>query len=154
MLSIKLKRFAKKSSYTIGHFIIQDKVICDSIEDRDRGLSNNMSLEDVKAIKVYGETAIPVGTYKITLGASSKFKNRPWCKRYDGLVPIINNVRGFSGVLIHPLNTAEDSLGCIGPGYNTVKGKVTNSTGAYYILMDNYILPAIKNNEEVYLTIE
>lgn len=45
----------------------------------------------------------------------------------SGRVPRILNVKGFEGVLIHPGNTAEDTLGCVLLGENKVKGKVINS---------------------------
>lgn len=85
---------------------------------------------------------------------SSKFANRVWGKKYKGKVPQLINVKGYGGVRIHPLNTAKDTLGCIGVGKNTSKGMITNSTAYYYKLLDEYILPAIRKNEKVYITIK
>jgi hypothetical protein len=62
-----------------------------------------MSLEEIKKIKVPNETAIPTGTYNVTLNViSPKFKDRTWAKPYGGKVPRILNVPGFNGVLLHP----------------------------------------------------
>jgi hypothetical protein len=84
---------------------------------------------------------------------SPKFASRAWGRKYQGKVIQIMNVKGFSGVRIHPGNTAEESLGCIFPGRNLEKGKVLQSTAYYYKLLDNHILPALKRDEEVTITI-
>jgi hypothetical protein len=62
------------------------------------------------------------------------------------------NVPGYSGIRIHKGNTAKDSAGCILPGMNTEKGKVTNST-KYEELLTSMVDSAINNGEEAYLTI-
>lgn len=150
---IRLIRKWKKNDYTIGKLYINGIEFSDTIEDKDRGLSDSMQEFDIKLRKVYGKTAIPTGTYDLALTYSPKFANRPWAKKYGGKVPQILNVKGFQGIRIHPLNTAEDSLGCIGPGKNTIKGKVTNSTAYFYKLMDNYIVPALNRKEKVTIVI-
>lgn len=77
-----------------------------------------MSVEQIKKSKVYGETAIPTGTYSVTYTYSTRFKK---------YMPLINNVKGFDGIRIHSGNTAKDTLGCIIVGDNKVVGKVINS---------------------------
>ncbi len=153
MRTIKIKRVARKETYTIGRIYCDGKRKCDSIEDRDRGLDDSMSVEEILKIKVHGETAIPTGTYPILMGDSPKFRNRAWFKKY-GMVPRVQNVKGYLGVLIHPMNTAEDSEGCIGPGENKVVGKVIHSTKAYYRLMDEFFMPAYKAGEDMQLVVE
>ena len=87
-----------------------------------------MSLEEIKKIKVPNETAIPTGTYDITLNViSPRFKDRAWAKPYNGKLPRILNVLGFDGVLIHPGNTQNDTSGCILVGKNKSVGKVLDS---------------------------
>ena len=153
MRTIKVKRIAPRETYTIGRIYCDGSKFCDSVEDKDRGLTDSMSVEEIQRIKVPGQTAIPKGTYRIILGTSNKFKNRAWYKKYN-LVPRVQNVKGFDGILIHPLNTAEDSLGCIGPGENKVVGKVINSTKAYYRLMDEFFLPAYRAGDQIQLIVE
>jgi hypothetical protein len=65
------------------------------------------TLEDVlrgPGIKIPGQTAIPTGEYKITLYDSPRFKR---------LLPMLNDVPGFSHILIHGGNTETDTEGCI-----------------------------------------
>lgn len=152
-LNLYLWRKYPQQKYTIGKLYVNGKYLCDTMEDKDRGLNQTMSFAEVSKIKVYGETAIPTGMYKLRLNYSPKFATRQWAKKYNGCTPLLLDVPGFSGIRIHPLNTAEDSLGCIGPGENKVKGRVINSTTWFYKLMDKYLVPAWTRQDEVTLTI-
>jgi hypothetical protein len=58
--------------------------------------------------KVYGETAIPYGTYKILATKSAKFGR---------VMPEIVGVPGYSGLRFHGGNTEHDTLGCVLVGY-------------------------------------
>ena len=62
-MKLELKRIAKRSTYTIGRLYIDGVYFCDTLEDTDRGLTSEMSEAEIKRIKVYGQTAIPTGTY-------------------------------------------------------------------------------------------
>ena len=53
-MEIVLNRIAKRDSYTIGKLYIDGKYVCDTCEDKDRGLTDQMSLEEIKQKKVYG----------------------------------------------------------------------------------------------------
>lgn len=135
-MELLLKRIAKKDKYTIGNLYVNGEWFCNTLEDTDRGLTQDMSLDKIKKIKVYGKTAIPTGTYKVNMSIiSPKFKNRVWAKPYNGMIPRLENVPGYEGILLHPGNSAENSIGCILPGYNTVKGKVTQSQDTFHKLM-------------------
>ena len=125
---LRIVRKWNRPDYCIGKLYLDNNYVCDTLEDTDRGLHQQMSEAEIKAKKVYGKTAIPVGTYKVDMTTvSPKFKSRSWAQKNGGRVPRILNVKGFEGVLIHPGNTAEDTLGCVLLGENKVKGKVTNS---------------------------
>lgn len=135
-MEILVKRIAKKSKYTIGKMYIDGQYICDTLEDTDRGLNQNMSLEEIKNKKVYGETAVPTGTYKVDMNTvSPKFKSRTWAKPYGGKLPRLVLVPGYDGVLIHPGNKAEDTLGCILVGENKAVGQVLNSQVTFKKIM-------------------
>lgn len=152
-MRILIERRYKQNSYTIGVMYINGIRFSETLEDKDRGLKSTMSESEIKLRKIYSQTAIPTGTYEIKMTHSPKFAIRPWGKKYNGMVPEILNVKGFSGVRIHPGNTPEDSLGCIFPGRNLEKGKVLKSTEYYYKLLDNYIVPATKRKEKIELVV-
>lgn len=153
-MKLLLRRIFKGHSYTIGKLFINGVYECDTLEDQDRGLTSQMSLEEIKAKKVYGVTAIPTGTYSINMTTvSPKFKDRAWAKPYKGILPRLENVKGYEGVLIHVGNKAEDTLGCILVGENKVKGQVINSTATFYELM-TVLLKAQSAGEVIELTIE
>ena len=127
--------------------------LCDTIEDTDRGLDAAMPLDKLKKMKVYGQTAIPTGTYRIDMRTvSPKFASRTWAKPFGGKLPRLLNVPAYEGVLIHVGNTAADSLGCILVGRNTVVGKVTQSTATFAKLME-ILVPADRAGEPIYIEI-
>ena len=153
-MELKLRRRYKGEKYTIGSLYVDGKYVCDTIEDKDRGLSADMPSNKINRIKVPGETAIPYGKYKIDMNTiSTKFRTRPWAKKYNGIVPRLLSVPCFGGVLLHVGNTEKESLGCPLVGENKVKGQVINSTENFYKLMDNYLIPARQRGEEIWIEI-
>lgn len=92
-MKLRLERFEYGSTYTIGRFYIND-------------VYHSFSLEDVvrKGDKVYGQTAIPIGTYSVIIDLSARFRKQ---------LPHVLNVPNFKGVRIHPGNTSKDTEGCI-----------------------------------------
>lgn len=151
MIKLTLNRIAKKDHYTIGKLYVNGTFICNTLEDKDRGLTQSMSLDEIKSKKVYGETAIPSGTYKVDMNTvSSRFKDRSWAKPYGGKLPRLIDVPGYQGVLIHVGNTDADSLGCILTGKNDVVGKVTNSVTYFKKLMTELL----KDPNNITITIQ
>ena len=149
-MKLVLKRIAKLDKYTIGKLYIDEEYFCDILEDPDRGLSSNMPLDEIKKIKVKGETAIPIGTYKINMNIiSPKFKNKSWAKPYNGRIPRLENVPGYEGILIHPGSYPEDTQGCILVGKNKIKGQVVESQNTFHSLMS-----ILKGNNDITITIE
>jgi hypothetical protein len=153
-LILELKRIYTCDTYTIGQLYINGEYFCDTIEDADRGLTNDMTLVQIKAKKIYGETAIPTGTYEITMSEKSqKFGIKEPYKSYGGFVPRLVDVKGYSGVLIHIGNYASDSLGCILVGKNKSKGAVLESTVTFKLLMDKYMIPAKEKGAKISIKI-
>lgn len=131
MLRLMIDRAWKKTDYTISRFFVNDERWCECLEDTDRGLTSSMSISEVKAKKVYGKTAIPSGKYQVTLTYSPKFRK---------YLPLVNDVKCFSGIRFHAGNTNRDTEGCILLGKNTKVGMVTNS--AYWT---DRLIGAIRN---------
>lgn len=149
-MKLTLKRIALKPTYTIGKLYIDGTYFCDTCEDKVRDNNRDGDLDDIGEGKVYGQTAIPYGTYRVVMNVQSpKYSQRAayaWC---NGYLPRLLNVPHFEGILIHAGNTADDSAGCILVGENKVVGKVINSMASlkrlYYIL---------SSAEDITLTIE
>lgn len=117
-MNITLIRKYKLPTYTIGKLYIDGEYFCDTLEDKDRGLTDSMSVGEISKIKIKKETAIPTGTYKITITYSNRFKKN---------MPLINDVKGFEGIRIHSGNTDKDTEGCLLVGMNLERGKVLKS---------------------------
>lgn len=150
-MKLLLNRIAKRDTYTIGKLYIDNQYFCDTLEDTDRGLTSDMSLQEILKRKIYGKTAIPTGTYKVNMyTVSPRFKNRNWAKPYEGKLPRLMDTIGFEGVLIHVGNSASDTTGCVLVGKNTIKGKLTESTKTFHSLMDKLL----KNKDNITITIE
>ncbi|HCN52545.1 MAG TPA: hypothetical protein DIS88_01720 [Prevotella sp.] len=139
-MKILIKRIAKKDNYTIGKLYINGQYFCDTLEDKDRGLKQSDNVITIKAKKIFGNTAIPSGTYNVILSYSPKFKK---------YLPLVENVKGFSGIRIHQGNTANDTEGCILVGKNNIVGMVTHSEDTLKALMQK-----LNVNDNITLTIE
>lgn len=122
-MKLLLKRKFKGDTYTVGDLYIDGVLFCNTIEDKVRILPL-LCPDTPQGIgcrckeKVYARTAIPCGTYKITMQRSPRFKR---------MLPYLHDVPHFFGILIHSGTTDADSAGCIIVGKNTIKGKVTES---------------------------
>lgn len=151
MKKIYLHRAARKAAYTIGHLYIDGQYVCDTIEDKDRGLKQSMPVKDILAKKVKSETAIPTGTYNVTLNVvSPKFVQKAYYKQYcGGRLPRLLNVPGFDGILMHRGSDQNSSAGCIILGFNKVVGKVINSQEAF-----EKVYSALKGQTNITITID
>ena len=142
-MKLEVKRIAKKSTYTIGKLYINGVYFCDTIEDKDIGLTQKTPLSSIKKTKIPNQTAIPTGLYKVIVNKSPKFGR---------MLPRLLNVPGFDGILIHRGNTDKDTSGCIIVGENKVVGKVVNSTG-YELKLTEMLTKAQNSKEEITINI-
>ena len=92
-MKLELVRKVKTGESTIGTLSIDGVFQCYTLEDVVRS-----------GEKVWGQTAIPCGEYRVMLTMSPRFKR---------ILPLIVDVPGFDGIRIHPGNTAKDTDGCI-----------------------------------------
>lgn len=156
-MRLVVKRIAKRETYTIGRLYIDGIYFCDALEDKDRGLLQSMELSTIQKKKVYGETAIPVGEYEITLDVvSPKFsKYKFYMDTCEGKLPRLLDVKGFEGVLIHcaeGYKGAELLQGCIGVGRNTIVGGLTDCKSTFRKLY-NKLREAKERNEQIWLSV-
>ncbi len=144
-MTLWLYRKAKTVTYTIGRLYF-DCTKCDTLEPPVRALldlNGDGDFNDAGEGKVYGQTAIPLGSYRVKMQMSPTFKR---------MMPYLQKVSGFTNVMIHPGNTAEDTKGCILIGENTSRGKLTNSRG-WSDMINTKITDAENRGENVWITI-
>jgi len=126
-MKMKLHRIYLGETYTIGklYYLYNGEwvYLCDTLEDRVRDRDKDGKLDEQK---IYGETAIPYGTYKMVISYSPKFGKN---------LPLLLDVPEFKGIRIHGGVTSKHTEGCILVGYNTEKGKLTDSKSAMNNLM-------------------
>ena len=139
-MRLTLMRIANRPTYCIGKLYIDGVYFCDTIEDTDRGLDDGMKESEILKKKVKGETAIPTGTYNVFI---------TWSPKYKKPMPLLENVKGYSGIRIHSGNTAKDTEGCLIVGKNKEVGKVLESRATYNKLFN--ILNA--TNEKIIIDI-
>jgi hypothetical protein len=114
-MKLLLKRFSHSDKSTIGKLFLDGAFFCHTLEDVTR------------PEKVYGETAIPEGVYKVKITYSPRFKRD---------LPLLLNVPKFEGIRIHAGNTAKDTEGCILVGDLAGQDIVWQSRAAFNRLFD------------------
>jgi len=153
-MKLRVERRWKKSTYTIGILYINGQRFCETLEDKDRGLKQTDGLAAINALKVYGETAIPAGTYTVIMNVTSpKYAAVTWYNNLcGGKMPRLSGVPGFDGVLIHPGNSALDTLGCLLVGKNKVVGGLIQSKDTFKSLYKK-MSEAYKKGEQITIEI-
>jgi hypothetical protein len=142
-MELYLKRDTFTDISTTGKLLIDGQFECFILEDKDRGLTDSMPLAEIVATKVYGKTAIPYGRYEIDWTMSARFKV---------FMPILLNVKGYSGIRIHKGNSEIDSLGCLLCGRKRANNVITESTAATNLLYTK-IQTAKSRREKIFITI-
>lgn len=120
-MKLLLERLQFDPDVTIGSLSIDGDFEAWICEDAVREVPGR----PVSEWKVPGKTAIPFGIYSIDITLSARFK----CD-----LPLLLAVPGFSGVRIHPGNTAADTEGCLLPGAMRLAKSVGQSRAAFAAL--------------------
>jgi Family of unknown function (DUF5675) len=94
------------------------------------------------AEKIFGKTAIPYGTYNVSITFSNHFQRS---------LPLLADVPNFEGVRIHPGNTAADTEGCCLVGETPGRDAIGQSVSAFNKLFPK-IEAAIGRGEDVTIT--
>lgn len=124
-VNLELLRFSSQDDYTLGIlFSIFDGIrrfLCFTCED------------EYRTKKVYGETRIPSGNYRIELRLEGGFHQRYTQKFPDMHMGMLHlcNVPNFEYVLIHIGNSDDDTAGCILVGDTAGSNWIGNSTATY-----------------------
>ena len=134
-MKLALSRKWKTEESTIGELALDGAFFCFTLEDPEREK------------KIPGETAIPLGEYRISLTYSNRFKK---------IMPLLTGDAAFQavwkGVRIHSGNTAKDTEGCVLVGSLRLKDRIQGGSVLYPKLLEQ-IQVAIAKGEEVSLLI-
>lgn len=150
-MKLKIERYASNSVSTAGKLFIGGLQVCVTLEDEHRD------------IKVYGNTRIPAGIYKLGLrtegGFHIRYKTDPrFSMIHKGMIEVLN-VPNFSYILFHCGNTHKHTAGCILLGTTIVtkyRGRpdeefqISQSTKAYKHVY-SIIADALLQKEEITL---
>ena len=103
-MKLTLKRIYFGDNFTVGQLYESTKFgespICYVLEDKVREVDG----QPVESWKIPHETAIPRGTYPISITYSNRFETN---------LPLLANVDGYTGVRIHSGNSDKDTDGCL-----------------------------------------
>ena len=143
-MELRVLRYNSESDYTDGLFFINSDFRCYTLEDEHR------------CQKVYGETRIPDGRYKVKFRTTGGFHAR-YLKKYGisfhkGML-WIKDVPNFEYVLIHIGNDDDDTAGCllVGSTADKDRGYIGASAKAYKDIYPE-IADAILDGEDVWIT--
>jgi Family of unknown function (DUF5675) len=124
-MRIRVDRFTSDEESTISHISVDSSFVCFGLED------------EFRAVKVPKETRIPAGTYRVGIRTRGKLHQR-YKERFNDIhqgMLELQEVPGFSAILIHCGNTQMDTEGCllVGSTANTDPSNmsVSGSAAAY-----------------------
>jgi hypothetical protein len=125
-----------------GRMFVDSELFCDMLEDRDRDLNKDGDLADPGEGKVFGETAIPYGRFRVGITWSPIFKK--WMIQ-------IFDVPGYEGIRIHWGRTAKNSKGCPLAGKKAAPGVLDNDGSSKKLT--EMVDAAEKRGEEIWINI-
>ena len=140
-MKLTLVRQPSRDEFTPGELLIDGKHFCWTLEDTVREIKDSPPVE----WKIYGKTAIPEGTYKITLN---------WSGRFRRMMTEIQNVPGFAGIRIHNGPTEKSTDGCVLVHYQRAKDERLLDYGRQAMLdIEKLVLEALTSKQTVSIEI-
>lgn len=132
-MNLELVRASCGPTCTLGKLYIDDVETCYTLEDV------------VREEKIYGETAIPAGRYRVRVTFSNRFQRD---------LPLLVDVPGFEGIRIHAGNTDKDTHGCVLVGLSvSPHGNAISESRAAFVNVFAQIRDAIEHGEEVWIDV-
>lgn len=150
VLELKLVRYIFNDKRTIGRLYADGVKVADTLEDTRRELPGSCPNSPFGRActcreKIYGQTCIPEGRYRVTYSYSPKFKRE---------YPRLERVPHFLGVLIHAGTTEDHSQGCILVGTLSVSGTKLKDSFAARDRVCKIVQDALAAGKEVWITVE
>ena len=143
-MELDVLRYNSKSDFTDGLFFMNRDFKCHTLED------------EFRTKKIFGETRISEGRYKVVLrtegGFHERYLNRYGADWHKGMLHVVG-VPNFKYVLIHIGNDDDDTAGCllVGMSQNAdEKGFIGASRLAYELIYPE-VRDAILSGEEVWI---
>ena len=137
-MNLTLVRHTFSSVSTIGDLFIDGQYFCKTLEDTDRKL-------ECDGEKVYGQTAIPRGSFDVVIDWSARFKRE---------LPHVLDVPGFSGIRIHPGNKSADTEGCILVGKDVVNDDFISDSRFTFTRLMAWLDGAYERGERIVLEVK
>lgn len=127
-MRLRVERDTFTEQSTTGKLFVNDVFECYVLEDKARP----------QGVKIPGETCIPEGDYKVILVQSPK-------RGY--IVPLLVDVKGWTGIELHIGNSNADTLGCLLVGKERTADYIMHSTDAFNALMVKLNAAAYREEE-------
>jgi len=141
-MKLTVLRHPSHGGATIGKLYIDGAFTCNTLEDEVREVAG----QPVHEWKIKGNTAIPSGTYRVTLQNSPRFG-------LDTLTLL--DVPGFDFIRIHAGNTAQDTEGCLLLGMRATDVSLVGGTSRPAVeLVKAKVKSAIERGEIVQIDIQ
>jgi hypothetical protein len=149
-MELQLVRINSMNDFTLG--VLYDVPRKNSIMFKQKHMLSFTIEDEHRTKKVYSETRIPSGRYRIKLRKYGGFNER-YSARFEwheGMLEICD-VPNFTDVLIHIGNDDDDTAGCLLTARTAdMRGFIGGSTEQYEKVY-KHILPALKQGEDVWV---
>lgn len=140
-MKLTLQRLPSEGGATLGKLFIDGVFASHTLEDEVRELPG----VPVAAWKIKGATAIPSGSYRVTLEPSARFGP-------DTLT--LHDVPGFQYIRMHAGNTSADTEGCVLLGMQASATTLIGGTSRPAVaLVKSRVAMALDAGEEVWIDV-